>query len=99
MKVPQHGAAVMGIYQREGLGGYQSELPFIPGAEGNDGQTSVEEVGIAAPVDDHRGDAMAAVLLSAPRFRIPAGMLELLGNAVADTAKEISGRLGYRPSA
>ena len=65
----------------------------------NDGQTSVEEVGIAAPVYDHRGDAVAAVLLSAPRFRVPAGMLEPLGKAVADTAEQISGRLGYRPRA
>lgn len=65
----------------------------------NDGQTSVEEVGIAAPVCDHRGAVVAGVLLSAPRFRVPAGMLEPLGNAVADTAKEISGRLGYRPRA
>jgi len=62
----------------------------------NDGQTSVEEVGIAAPVYDHRGAAVAGVLLSAPRFRVPAGMLEPLGKAVASTAQQISGRLGYR---
>lgn len=65
----------------------------------NDGQTSVEEVGIAAPVYDHRGAAVAAVLLSAPRYRVAAGMLDPLGKAVAGTAKEISGRLGYRPRA
>jgi len=63
----------------------------------NDGQTSVEEVGIAAPVYDHRGTAVAGVLLSAPRFRVPAGMLDSLGQAVADTAATISTRLGYRP--
>jgi DNA-binding IclR family transcriptional regulator len=65
----------------------------------NDGQTSVDEVGIAAPVYDHRGAAVAAVLLSAPRYRVPAGMLDPLGKAVAGTAQEISGRLGYRPRA
>jgi IclR family transcriptional regulator, acetate operon repressor len=65
----------------------------------NDGQTSVEEVGIAAPVYDHRGAAVAGVLPSAPRFRVPAGMIEPLGKAVADTAEQISGRLGYRPRA
>ena len=37
----------------------------------NDGRTSLEEVGIAAPVHDHRGVLVAAILLSAPRFRAP----------------------------
>ena len=60
----------------------------------NDGLTSIEEVGIAAPVHDHRGELVAAIMLSAPRFRVPAPMLEPLGLAVADAAGRISARLG-----
>lgn len=60
----------------------------------NDGRTSLEEVGIAAPVHDHRGVLVAAILLSAPRFRAPATMLDQLGNAVADAARQVSSRLG-----
>jgi IclR family transcriptional regulator, acetate operon repressor len=63
------------------------------------GRETLATMGIAAPVYDHRGAAMAGVLLSAPRFRVPAGMLKPLGKAVDDTAQEISGRLGYRPRA
>ena len=104
------GGAVQQLFQRRRIGGaYEGGPPDglldeldqvrARGYAVNDGQTSVEEVGIAAPVYDHRGDAVAAVLLSAPRFRVPAGMLEPLGKAVADTAEQISGRLGYRPRA
>jgi len=60
----------------------------------NDGRTSLEEVGIAAPVHDHRGVLVAAVMLSAPRFRVPAGMLDQVGGAVADAARRVSLRLG-----
>jgi DNA-binding IclR family transcriptional regulator len=62
----------------------------------NDGRTSLEEVGIAAPVTDHRGIVVAAVLLSAPRFRVPSTMLESLGESVAEAAREVSARLGNR---
>jgi DNA-binding IclR family transcriptional regulator len=60
----------------------------------NDGRTSMEEVGIAAPVHDHRGVLVAAILLSAPRFRVPPTMLDQLGVAVADAARQVSSRLG-----
>jgi DNA-binding IclR family transcriptional regulator len=60
----------------------------------NDGRTSIEEVGIAAPVHDHRGVLVAAILLSAPRFRVPPTMLEQLGRSVADAAGQVSARLG-----
>jgi DNA-binding IclR family transcriptional regulator len=60
----------------------------------NDGRTSLEEVGIAAPVHDHRGVLVAVILLSAPRFRVPPAMLEQMGDAVADAARQVSARLG-----
>ena len=60
----------------------------------NDGRTSVEEVGISAPVHDHRGVVVAAVLLSAPRFRVPPAMLDPFGRDVADTARRVAARLG-----
>jgi len=65
----------------------------------NDGRTSVEEVGISAPVYDHRGVLVAAVLLSAPRFRVPPTMLDPFGRAVADTARRVAARLGAPTSA
>jgi len=60
----------------------------------NDGRTSIEEVGISAPVYDHRGELVAAIMLSAPRFRVPPAMLESFGRAVADAAARVSARLG-----
>ena len=63
----------------------------------NDGRTDAEEVGLAAPVHDHRGETVGAVLLSAPRFRVQQQLIEPLARSVADTAREIDERLGYRP--
>jgi DNA-binding IclR family transcriptional regulator len=60
----------------------------------NDGETSPEEVGIAAPVRDHRDVTVAAILLSAPRYRIPPERLQELGALVKQTAADISIRLG-----
>lgn len=60
----------------------------------NDGRTSLEEVGIAAPVHDHRGLLVAAIMLSAPRFRVPQTMLDQFGSAVAEAARRVSLRLG-----
>lgn len=64
----------------------------------NDGRTSIEEVGISAPIHDHRGALVGAIMLSAPRFRVPAAMLEPLGRAVADAAGRVSARLGGAPA-
>jgi DNA-binding IclR family transcriptional regulator len=60
----------------------------------NYGETSLEEVGVAAPVFDHRGEPVAAVLLSAPRFRVSTDQLGLFEKAVADTAGAVTSRLG-----
>jgi DNA-binding IclR family transcriptional regulator len=60
----------------------------------NDGETADEEVGIAAPIHDHRDQIVAAVLLSAPRYRTPRDRVEELGPLVKQTARAISERLG-----
>ncbi|MEX5719510.1 IclR family transcriptional regulator [Geodermatophilus maliterrae] len=60
----------------------------------NYGETSLEEVGVAAPVFDHRGELVAAVLLSAPRFRISTEQLAVLAETVRAAAGEVSSRLG-----
>lgn len=63
----------------------------------NAGDTSVDEVGISAPVHGHRGNTVAAVLLSAPSFRVSEVLLPRLADAVRATASQISERLGARP--
>ena len=60
----------------------------------NYGETSLEEVGLAAPVCDHRGEPVAAVLLSAPRFRVSSEQLGTLAEAVTAAARSITSRLG-----
>lgn len=60
----------------------------------NYGESSTDEVGVAAPVHDHRGDLVAAVLIPAPRFRIGPDSLQDLGEACAAAARQISARLG-----
>lgn len=60
----------------------------------NDGETSLEETGISAPVRDHRDRVIAVVLLSAPRYRVPAERIRELGEMVRKTAERISVHLG-----
>lgn len=57
-------------------------------------ETSPDEVGIAAPVLDHRGEAVATVLIAAPFYRVPEEELPRLAAACRDTAHRISLRLG-----
>ncbi|WP_226925457.1 IclR family transcriptional regulator [Georgenia thermotolerans] len=64
----------------------------------NYGDTFPEEVGISAPVRDHRGETVAAVLLAAPLYRVDDRRLEELGRACAHTAAQISARLGAVPA-
>ncbi len=87
-----------GAHDPESIAEYQQILETVRqrGYAINDGRTSAEEVGVAAPVRDHRGETVAAVLLSAPRFRIATQMLEPLARTVADAGREIAVRLGYR---
>jgi len=60
----------------------------------NYGESSLDEVGVAAVVYDHRGDPVAAVLIPAPRFRVSQERLQTLGEACAQTARLITTRLG-----
>ncbi len=85
-----------GTYDEHTVESYVSELQQVreQGYALNDGRTSVEEVGVAAPIRDHRGEVVAAALLSAPRFRVPPALLEVLARDVAQCAQEISARLG-----
>ncbi|GAA4872978.1 IclR family transcriptional regulator [Saccharopolyspora cebuensis] len=64
----------------------------------NAGETSVEELGISAPVRDHRGRTVAAILLSAPSFRVSEQLQARLAAIVRETAVEVSERLGASPS-
>ncbi|MFD5660700.1 IclR family transcriptional regulator [Streptomyces hirsutus] len=62
----------------------------------NYGETSLEEVGLAAPVFDHRGEVVAAVLASAPRFRVSSEHLPTLGETVRSAADQVTARMGGR---
>ncbi|AZT99376.1 MULTISPECIES: IclR family transcriptional regulator [Brevibacterium] len=60
----------------------------------NDAETSPHEVGIAAPVRDHRGEVTAAILIAAPKFRTDADRVAELGEHCVQAAKRVSQRLG-----
>jgi IclR family acetate operon transcriptional repressor len=62
----------------------------------NYGETSIDEVGLAAPVYDHRGEVVAAVLIPAPRFRVSQERLQALGESCAAAAGKVTARLGGR---
>jgi DNA-binding IclR family transcriptional regulator len=52
---------------------------------------------LAAPVWDHRGELVAAIVLGAPTVQVPPARLEELSEAVRATAAEVSRRLGHLP--
>ena len=81
------------------LDGYQIKLGDVArrGWAINYGESSIDEVGVAAPVFDHRGDIVAAVLIPAPRFRVSRERLQSLGEACAAAARQVTTRLGGRP--
>ena len=60
----------------------------------NFGETSPEEVGVAAPVRDHRGKVVAAIVLAAPFYRVAESAFLELGAACVEAAAQISARLG-----
>lgn len=60
----------------------------------NYGESSLDEVGVAAPVYDHRGDTVAAVLIPAPRFRVSPDTLQSLGESCMAAARRVTSRLG-----
>ncbi|MGJ9404666.1 IclR family transcriptional regulator [Arthrobacter sp. KK5.5] len=62
----------------------------------NYGETSSEEVGVAAPIRDHRGQVVAAILVAAPYFRVARGQLPELARACVEAAAAVSGRMGWQ---
>lgn len=60
----------------------------------NDGETDPAEVGVSAVVRDHRGVAVAAVLVSAPRYRTGGERLGRLAEDCRWAAAEITRGLG-----
>lgn len=83
------------------LGSYETRLRDVA-ARGwaiNYGESSIDEVGVAAPVYDHRGGIAAAVLIPAPRFRVSPERLKSLGEACESAARRVTARMGgSRPS-
>ena len=80
---------------------YQKKLDEVAerGWAINYGESSIDEVGVAAPVYDHRGAVVAAVLIPAPRFRVSRERLHTLGEACFAAAQQVTVRLGGRPAA
>lgn len=72
------------------------ELTADVGYSLNDAETSPHEVGIAAPVRDHRGEVIAAILIAAPKFRTDADRVAELGDQCVQAAERVSRRLGGR---
>ena len=62
-------------------------------------ETYADEVGIAAPVYDHRNQVVAAVLIAAPAYRIDEAVTMQLIQQCVETAAKISTRMGNPESA
>ncbi|MEO6827897.1 MAG: IclR family transcriptional regulator [Microbacteriaceae bacterium] len=85
---------------RGGVAAYLSRIreAAATGFAVNYGETLPDEVGVAAPVFDHRGCIAAAAQISAPRFRISRDALPRLGAMSAEAALEITTALGGNAS-
>ncbi|MFI7482125.1 IclR family transcriptional regulator [Kocuria sp. M1R5S2] len=79
-----------------GIADYLENLRRVrdEGAAVNYGRTAVDEVAVAAPVHDHRGELVSAVMVAAPRYRVSEDQLALLVDACRHAADEVSHRLG-----
>ena len=66
-------------------------LPFLQG--------NAEFASVASPVFDHNNDAVAALAISGPVYRISRDDIPRLGEAVATAAEELSEKLGNVSSA
>lgn len=62
----------------------------------NYGETSAEEVAVAAGIFDHRGELVACAMTAAPFYRIGAEELDQLCLHTVSAADQISTRLGHR---
>lgn len=54
---------------------------------------------MAAPVLDHRGRMVAAVMVAAPRCRVTQEQVGPLSAACTEASREVSQRLGFTPGA
>lgn len=81
------------------LEGWMSRLAEVRtrGYAVNYGETSVEEVGVSAAIYDHRRRPIAAILTSAPRFRVSSEQIVLLGEATVAAADQVTAQLGGTP--
>ncbi|MDO2933986.1 IclR family transcriptional regulator [Paeniglutamicibacter sulfureus] len=70
----------------------------VRGYAANYGETSGEEVGVAAPIFDHRGTVVACALVAAPYYRVSQEQLAALGADCVRAARQISMRLGASPA-
>ncbi|QCU78915.1 IclR family transcriptional regulator [Citricoccus sp. SGAir0253] len=60
----------------------------------NRGRTAPDEVGVAAPVHDHRGCVVGAVLVAAPAYRVTDELVPRYAEDCRRAARRISARLG-----
>ncbi|WP_229749546.1 IclR family transcriptional regulator [Flexivirga endophytica] len=63
----------------------------------NNGDTTPDEVGVAATVRDHRGRLIAAILIAVPRYRVDTERLSALCDACRGAADELTRALGGTP--
>lgn len=82
------------------LAGLQTAMERIrlDGVAFNLGEYRSEVVGVAAPIFDRTGQAVAAVGVSGPAYRLEGNRLQNLAPLVLAAAQEISARSGYRAS-
>jgi IclR family transcriptional regulator, acetate operon repressor len=92
----RNGSIVLPGMDEAGLDAYLVRLKEVAerGYATNYGETSLEEVGVAAPVFDHRGNLVACAMVAAPRFRISIDQLQVLAEACRQAAAKITVRLG-----
>lgn len=90
------GGVVRGVDGEKAVDEYLGRLAKIPerGYAVNYAETSPEEVGVAAPIRDHRGAVVAAVLVPAPRFRVDDDGVARLGESCMKAAHRVTLRLG-----
>lgn len=70
----------------------------VRGYAANHGETSGDEVGIAAPIRDHRGRVVACVMIAAPFYRVSEDQVRGLGKSCVRAAQSISMRMGAQPA-
>jgi IclR family transcriptional regulator, KDG regulon repressor len=61
----------------------------------NQSEFRTDVVGVAAPIRNHEGRAIAAIGLSGPAYRLGPAVVRRMGPTVAATALEISRRMGF----